>query len=117
METFSHSICARLRDIAMALPETSEGASCVNRAFKVRKKNFLFVGEQGDQIRVMVRLSASLPAAEEMADPRVDVGKFGWVTLRFAVDDALDSELLEAWALESFRAMAPKTVLAQIASA
>jgi hypothetical protein len=114
METFVHSVCQRLRETALALPETSEGASCVNRAFKVRKKNFLFVGEKDDQVRIMVKLTDSLAAAGAMDDPRVEVGVHGWVTIRFAADDALDSGQLVAWANESFRALAPKTVLAQI---
>lgn len=114
METFSHPVSEQLRAFALALPETSEGTSCVNRAFKVRKKNFLFVGEQDDQVRIMVKLTDSAKAADALADPRVDVGKHGWVTLRFAADDALDADLLEAWVLESFGALAPKAVLAQL---
>ncbi|MCP4871334.1 MAG: hypothetical protein GY898_21705 [Proteobacteria bacterium] len=59
METFAHPICRQLRDVAMAFPEVSEGPSCVNRAFKVRKKAFLYVGEKADQIKVMVHLKDS----------------------------------------------------------
>ena len=43
-------------------------------------------------------------------DPRVDVGKIGWVTLRFAPDDALDEATLGRWIVESFRAVAPRSV-------
>ena len=114
METFTHPLCQDLRAAAMALPETVEGSSCVNRAFKVRKKNFLFLGEKDGEIRVMVKLTDSLDAAAAMGDPRVEVGKFGWVTLRFPPDDALDRDLLAGWILESFRALAPKTVLRQL---
>ncbi len=38
METFQHAICERLRGGALALPETTEGTSCVNRAFKARNR-------------------------------------------------------------------------------
>ncbi len=114
METFTYPLCRDLRAVAMALPETDEGTSCVNRAFKVRKKNFLFLGEKDGEIRFMAKLTDSLDTAAAMDDPRVDVGKFGWVTLRFAPDDPVAPELLEGWVLESFRALAPKTVLRQL---
>jgi predicted DNA-binding protein (MmcQ/YjbR family) len=114
MEHFSFPLSEQLRARALALPETGESTSCVNRAFRVRKKNFLFLGEPDGRIRVMVKLVDSLEAARAMQDPRVDVGKTGWVTLRFDPDDALDEELLSAWIHESFRAMAPTTVLKQL---
>lgn len=114
METFEHPICARLRDAAIALPEVSEGASCVNRAFKARKKNFLFVGEKGDAIKVMVKLGPSLEEATAMADPRIEPGTFGWITCRFGADDPLDADLLERWLVESYRLLAPKTLVKQL---
>jgi len=62
----------------------------------------------------MVKLTASLEAASAMDDPRIAVGKFGWVTLRFAPDDAPDTDLLAAWVLESYRALAPKTLVKRL---
>ena len=103
MEQFEHSVSEQLREVALGLPETSEGTSCVNRAFKARKKNFLFVGEKEGQVRVMLKLDASLEAARAMNDPRVDAGKIGWVTLRFPPDEPLDQDLLSAWVVESYR--------------
>jgi len=114
MESFEQPICNQLRERALALPETSEGTSCVNRAFKVRKKNFLFLGEKDDSVRVMVKLADSLEQARAMNDRRVDVGNIGWVTVNFAPDDALDADLLSAWILESFRTLAPKTLVKQL---
>ena len=114
MEAFVHPTSIRLRSLATGLPETTEGTSCVNRAFKVRKKNFLFLGEKGDAIRVMVKLTHSLSDAAALSDPRVEVGKTGWVTCRFTADAPLPDDLLEAWVMESFRALAPKTVVAAL---
>ncbi len=114
MESFTHPLSEHLRATALSLPETSEGTSCVNRTFKVRKKNFVFIGEKDGQLRIMLKLVESHGAAAAMEDPRVDVGKFGWVTLLFAHDDALDTELLEGWILESFRVLAPKTLARQL---
>ncbi len=114
MEPFSQPISEVLRAKALALPETSEGSSCVNRAFKVRKKNFLFLGEKPDQVRVMVKLSDSLEAARALKDPRIGVGNTGWVTVLFAPDDVPDAELLSAWVVESFRTLGPKTLVKQL---
>lgn len=111
MDSFTQPISEHLRGVAMSLPETSEGTSCVNRAFKVRKKNFLFLGEKPDSVRVMVKLSASLDQAVALADPRITVGSMGWVTIVFANDDVLDQDLLAGWVLESFRTLAPKTLV------
>ncbi len=111
MDSFTQPISVALRDTAMALPETSEGTSCVNRAFKVRKKNFFFLGEKPDSVRVMIKLSASLDEAAALNDPRISVGSMGWVTIVFAHDDVPDAELLARWVLESFRTLAPKSVV------
>lgn len=113
MEQFTQPVCERLRSVAMALPETSEGTSCVNRAFKVRKKNFFFLGEKEDNIRVMVKLGDSLEEATAMADPRISVGNTGWVTLNFAPDDVPDEQMLSKWVVESFRTLGPKTLVKQ----
>lgn len=114
MDTFTHPLCVALRAHALSLPETSEGSSCVNRAFKVRKKNFLFVGEKPDQLRVMLKLTHSLDHARGLQDPRIDVGKTGWVTVRCPPDAPLATDLLQGWVDESFRALAPRTVLRQL---
>lgn len=115
-ETFTDPCCLALRERALALPEVSEGSSCVNRAFKARKKNFLFLGEKTDEIRIMVKLGPSLPAAETRADddPRISVGKHGWLTLRFAPETPLPLDLLGGWVEESYRLLAPRTLVRQL---
>jgi hypothetical protein len=114
MEPFAHPISEQLRAVALALPETTEGTSCVNRAFKVRKKNFLFIGEKDGSVRLMLKLAGSLDDAEAMADPRVTVGTHGWTTLCFSPAEPLDTALLAAWVRESYSALAPKAVLKQL---
>lgn len=117
MESFAHPISEQLRGWALALPETSEGTSCVNRAFRARAKNFLFVGEKPEGIvRVMLKLDSSLPRAEDIAarDERVRVGKGGWVTLEFPAADPLDGGMLHEWLRESFRVLAPKALVKEM---
>ena len=114
MEQFTNPINQELRTLALSLPETSEGSSCVNRAFKARKKNFLFLGEKDGRLRIMLKLAASLDQAAAMNDPRVVIGKFGWVTLQFGPDEPLPLDLLSAWTLEGYRALAAKTLVKQL---
>ena len=108
MEGFTQPICEQLRATAMALPEVTEGTSCVNRAFKVRGKTFMYLGEKPELIKLMVRLKPSLEAARELGGPRVEVGKIGWVTVRWGPGEELDVGLLEGWVRESFVALGPK---------
>ncbi len=110
-DSFSTSICERLRAVAMSLPEVAEGDSCVNRAFRVRKKAFFYLGEKPAHIYGMVKLKDSLEDAAAMEDERVSVGTIGWVTLRFQEDDPPDPATLEAWVVESYRALAPKALV------
>ena len=77
VETFAHPISRRLRDAAMALPEASEGESCVNRAFRVGKKAFFYLGEKPAHIYAMVKLTDSYADAAALDDPRVDAGNHG----------------------------------------
>lgn len=113
-EQFTDPVTSALRDHAMTFPEASEGPSCVNRAFKVRKKNFLFVGEKNDgSCKVMLKLGPSLDEAVQLArtDSRLDVGSSGWATIRFDPSNRPDVEQLEAWVDESFRLLAPKSLV------
>jgi len=117
VQDFEHPVTRQLREVALALPETSEGSSCVNRAFKVRKKNFLFLGEKPGQIRVMLRLKASAEQARALDDPRFTVGNTGWLTALFAPDDAPDVGVFTPWLRESYCALAPKTLARQVSAA
>lgn len=111
---FDDPLCNQLRQAALSLPQTSEGSSCVNRAFKVGGKNFLFAGEKEGQVKVMLRLFDSVAQAQALDDQRIKVGKFGWVTIRFSADDPLDFDLVEPWVMESYRGFAPRKVLKEL---
>ncbi|MBZ0112860.1 MAG: MmcQ/YjbR family DNA-binding protein [Thermoanaerobaculia bacterium] len=113
-EHFSNPVTSALRAYATTFPEVSEGASCVNRAFKARKKNFLFVGEKDDgSCKVMLKLGPSLADAVELSrvDSRVEAGKSGWATIRFGASEPPDLALLKRWVDESYRLLAPKSLV------
>ena len=67
-------------------------------------------------------LTTKLPASSEMARllPYVSatgygLGKSGWVTAKFGPDDEAPIEMLREWIDESFRAVVPKRLAAQLA--
>lgn len=87
---------------------------------KVKRKVFLFVNgaiapEDGVSLSVKLPYSGEdvlhLPFAESMG---YGMGKYGWVTLLIGRDDLLPLELLEVWINESYRAVAPKRLLAEL---
>lgn len=94
---FQYEISERLRELAMAFPETVEGSSCVNRAFSAGGKNFVFVGEKNGICTVRLKL----------AD--------GWTKLEIDPEDPPGLSELESAMEESFGLLAPKRVQAQYA--
>ena len=70
----------------------------------------------GQTARVMLKLGASLDEARRIAqeDPRISVGKIGWLTLQFAADNPPDGEMLRAWVVESFRTLGPKSLVKRL---
>jgi predicted DNA-binding protein (MmcQ/YjbR family) len=87
---------------------------------KVKRKVFLFVNgaiapEAGVSLSVKLPQSGAdvlqLPLAEPMG---YGMGKHGWVTLLIMHDDQLPPRLLDAWIDESYRAVAPKRLLAEL---
>ena len=104
-----------LRDHALAYPETHEDFPWGHRAVKVKGKVFLITSLEGDTFGVTMKLPNSGKSALRLpfAEPTgYGLGKSGWVTARFGVDEAIPMDMLVAWLDESFRAVAPKRVVA-----
>jgi predicted DNA-binding protein (MmcQ/YjbR family) len=104
-----------LREFALAYPETHEDMPWGHRAMKVRKKKaFVFMGLNDDGFFVCVKLPHSNTEAldQDFAEPTgYGLGKSGWVTAQFGMDEDVPVELMKAWIDESFRAIAPKTLV------
>ena len=116
-QQFQNEVILRLRDLALAFPEVAEGESCVKRSFKVRKKGFLYLGENAKGYDVMVKLGPSLEEASALVADRPDtwsVGKGGWAILKFGSEELPPEGLLERWMDESYRLQAPKKLIAQL---
>ncbi|MEL7157602.1 MAG: MmcQ/YjbR family DNA-binding protein [Actinomycetota bacterium] len=115
-EEFRYEVVRALRAHALSFPEVHEGTSCVNRAFKARTKNFLFLGEKEDEYRIMLRLENSVAEARKLvADhDRWTIGNTKWVTMLFGPDEAPPSGLVERWIEESYRTLAPKKLVREL---
>ena len=107
-----------LRDHAIGLPEVTEDFPWGHRALKVKKKAFLFLAREGGELSLSVKLPQShavalmLPFAEPTG---YGLGKSGWVTARFAQKGKKPPlDVLKAWITESYRAIAPKKLLAML---
>jgi predicted DNA-binding protein (MmcQ/YjbR family) len=110
---------AALRKHALGFPETIEDFPWGHSAFKVKGKVFLFTylcAEEGFlSLSVKLPISAKMALALPFAAPtQYGLGKSGWVTARFYVTDKIPFEMLKEWLDESFRAIAPKKVLAML---
>ncbi len=118
IEQFQHEISGAIRSIALAFPETTEGSSCVNRAFKAGGKNFVFLGEKDDETNIRLKLDASIPEIESQADTdsRFEIGQHGWTMLRFPPNDPPPITDLERWITESFLLLVPKKIAALLDS-
>jgi len=109
-----------LRDHALTYPETREDFPWGHRALKVKGKVFLFLsnGKSGaDMFSMSVKLPVSGKVALSLpfASPtEYGLGKSGWVTARLDGEDEIPIDMLREWIDESFRAIAPKRVVASL---
>ena len=115
--------CAQLRErlvaYALAYPEAYEDHPWDETVAKVRKKVFVFFGHDDytECVALTVKIPESAPAilAEDFAEPTgYNLGKSGWVTLRFSAARDVPVDLLEELIDESYREVAPKKLIAQL---
>lgn len=111
---------AALRTHALSYPDAREDFPWGERVVKVRGKVFLFLGQADGGLGLSVKLpgSASFALGLPFASPTAyGLGKSGWVTARFASRERPPLELLRRWIDESYRAVAPKRLVAAIGAA
>ena len=114
----SASAEAVLRAHALSYPEAREDFPWGERVFKVRGKVFVFLGRaEGGGLGLSVKLPGSATLALDLpfASPTgYGLGKSGWVTARFSARERPPVELLKQWIDESYRAVAPKGLVARL---
>jgi predicted DNA-binding protein (MmcQ/YjbR family) len=114
----SKQIATQLRTAALAYPGAYEEHPWGESVAKVNKKVFVFLGrpENGD-VGLSVKLPESGSAALTLpfATPtEYGLGKSGWVTARFEAGEDVPVALLLKWIRESYLAVAPVKLAAQL---
>src|SRR5215204_3660631 len=110
---------AALRKAALEYPEAHEDMPWGHHAIKVRGKTFIFLAADAETFSLSVKLPSSAGVALRLpfASPtEYGLGRSGWVTARFPRNKALPTEVLKLWIDESYRAVAPKRLVAQLGS-
>ena len=108
---------------ALSLPGAHEEYPWGERVVKAGKKVFAFLGAafvETDHFSMSVKLPQSGDVALERkgASPTgYGLGKSGWVSIRIERGEAFDADELRGWVLESYRAVAPKTLLKKLEAA
>ncbi len=108
---------AAFSKIAKGYPEATEDFPWGDHVFKVRGKIFVFLSADAEGFGVTAKLphSGALALALPFAEPTgYGLGKSGWVSARIASVDEIDHEMIAAWIEESYRAVAPKKLAAQL---
>lgn len=108
-----------LRAFGLALPETVEDFPWGHTALKVRGKTFAWLDK--DKEAGTLSLTVKLPASRDFAlvfdfaEPAgYGLGRSGWISCRFTAGEAADLDLMKRWIVESYRAVAPKKLAAQV---
>jgi predicted DNA-binding protein (MmcQ/YjbR family) len=108
---------ASLRETALGYPGAYEEFPWGDRALKVNKKVFAFLiaDEKGLSLSLKLPVSNAMALMLPFATPTgYGLGKSGWVSARFGPGDTPPLSLLRQWLEESYRAIAPKKLVAQL---
>jgi predicted DNA-binding protein (MmcQ/YjbR family) len=104
-----------LRRHALSYPEAVEDFPWGDQVIKVKGKIFVFLGAGKDG---GFGISAKLPETHELAltlkfvtPTGYGLGKAGWVTAQLKKGQKIPIDLFEDWIGESYRAVAPKTLV------
>jgi len=109
---------AAIRAHALSYPEAVEDFPWGDQVIKVKGKIFVFLGAGKDG---GFGISAKLPGTHELAltlkhvtPSGYGLGKAGWVSAQLPKGARIDLELLKDWVDESYRAVAPKTLVRKL---
>lgn len=114
------SLVEGLRQFALSLPEAWEDHPWGESAIKVRKRIFVFLGKSpamAERVGFAVKLPDS--GVELLDEPYAEptgygLGRSGWVSVGFERGEEASLEKMCAWIEESYRAVAPKTLLKKL---
>jgi predicted DNA-binding protein (MmcQ/YjbR family) len=106
-----------VRAHALRYPETREDHPWGESAIKVKGKTFVFMGLSEGRFGMSVKLPRSREFALEYPFTKstgYGLGASGWVSSSFSPKDDPPVDVLCAWIDESFRAIAPKKLVAAL---
>jgi predicted DNA-binding protein (MmcQ/YjbR family) len=115
-----HAAEAALRAFALAYPEATEDFPWGERALKVRGKVFVFMSRDAPELSLSVKLPASAEGALQLpfCEPtHYGLGRSGWITASFGAGRKAPLDVLRSWIDESYRAIAPRRLVASLAGA
>ena len=110
----AQAAAAELRAFALTFPEATEEFPWGESAFKVKGKVFVFMYAHAAGMNVSLKLPQSNATAldKPFAEPTgYGLGKSGWVTCKFEGSERVPIDVLKPWIVESWRAIAPKTLV------
>ncbi|WP_086741953.1 MmcQ/YjbR family DNA-binding protein [Streptomyces glaucescens] len=112
---------AKVREFALGLPGAAEEFPWGESVAKVNKKVFVFLGvDDGSYpLGVTVKLTDDTAHAHALTAPGAEpagygLGKAGWVSVPLEPEGSPSAELLCEWVEESYRAIAPKRLIADL---
>ena len=108
---------AALLKHALSYPGAFEDHPWGETVVKVKKKIFIFLGKPEDGLSLSVKLpeSRTFALGLDWTEPTgYGLGKAGWVSARFGAKDRPPVDVLCKWVDESYRAVAPVTLLKQL---
>jgi predicted DNA-binding protein (MmcQ/YjbR family) len=113
----ARSLQASLLELALGLPGAWRDQPWEDDVVaKVGKKIFVFFGTDADPgLSVKLPESADLALGHPGAEPTgYGLGRHGWVSIRLRGRDRPPRGVLEDWIEESYRAIAPKKLVAEL---
>jgi predicted DNA-binding protein (MmcQ/YjbR family) len=106
-----------LREFALGYPETAEDFPWGHRVIKVKGKIFLMLSMGGTELEFSVKLPHSADAVLMIpfaAPTGYGLGKSGWVSCKLGAKEKAPLDLIKRWIDESYRAVAPKKLVATL---
>jgi predicted DNA-binding protein (MmcQ/YjbR family) len=106
-----------LAEFALRFPGAHEEHPWDHIAIKVKGKMFLILGGTDEFLSITCKLPSSgrMALALPFASPTgYGLGKSGWVTAQFGPDDTVPIDRMNEWIDESYRAVAPKKLVAEL---
>ncbi|MEV5340374.1 MmcQ/YjbR family DNA-binding protein [Streptomyces sp. NPDC052676] len=123
MATAAHALkkWEKVREFTLSLPGAAEEFPWGESVAKVNKKVFVFLGvdDGSHPLGVTVKLTDDTAHAHALTAPGAEpagygLGKAGWVSIPLEPKGSPPVELLCDWVEESYRAIAPKRLIADL---